>query len=93
MSASLLASLPFQPDHLDDLVWAIMHEVTRMVYRVNEDDVVRACNQVRTGWHCQAGRRGSAGGISGIIVRLSVCEPQVCQWDTESPHVISTNTF
>lgn len=35
-----------QPDKLSDLSWAIMHEVGRLIYRVAEDDVVRARNQV-----------------------------------------------
>lgn len=36
-----------KPDHLDDLAWAMMHETTRLVYRVAEDDVVRARNQIK----------------------------------------------
>ena len=36
----------FQPDGLDDLAWAIMHEVSKLCYRVSEADVTRACNQV-----------------------------------------------
>lgn len=35
-----------QPDCLDDLSYAIMQETTKLVYRVSEDDVTRACNQV-----------------------------------------------
>jgi len=31
----------------DDLAWAIMHEVTKLVYEVNEEDVVRARNQLK----------------------------------------------
>lgn len=33
----------------DDLCWAIMHEFTKLVYRVSEMDVTRAKNQVRLG--------------------------------------------
>jgi len=36
-----------QPDHLDDLAYVIMHEMARMIYRVDSDDVGRACNQVQ----------------------------------------------
>lgn len=35
-----------QPDCLDDLAWAIMHEISKLSYRVSEDDVTRARNQV-----------------------------------------------
>ncbi|KAJ6290400.1 hypothetical protein OIU78_026182 [Salix suchowensis] len=37
-----------KPDCLDDLAWAIMHETTKLCYRVSEADVTRACNQVVT---------------------------------------------
>eukprot|EP00271_Cylindrocystis_brebissonii_P014726 TRINITY_DN36202_c0_g1_i1.p1 TRINITY_DN36202_c0_g1~~TRINITY_DN36202_c0_g1_i1.p1 ORF type:complete len:516 (+),score=87.62 TRINITY_DN36202_c0_g1_i1:55-1548(+) len=36
-----------QPDHLDDLSYAIMHEMTKMVYQVKEEDVIRARNQLK----------------------------------------------
>ncbi len=36
-----------QPDHLEDLAYVIMHEMARMIYRVDSDDVGRACNQVQ----------------------------------------------
>ncbi|GJP59540.1 hypothetical protein CLOP_g12537 [Closterium sp. NIES-67] len=36
-----------KPDHLDDLAWAMMHEITRMVYRVSDDDVTRAGNALK----------------------------------------------
>lgn len=35
-------------DCLDDLSYAIMYETTKLAYRVSEDDVTRACNQVST---------------------------------------------
>lgn len=37
-----------QKDCLDDLSYAIMYETTKLAYRVSEDDVTRACNQVST---------------------------------------------
>ena len=46
-----LGAVGVQPDHLDDLAYAIMHEFTRMAYRVNEDDVTRARNQVGGNTH------------------------------------------
>ncbi|CAI5500115.1 unnamed protein product [Closterium sp. Naga37s-1] len=36
-----------KPDHLDDLAWAMMHEITRLVYRVSDDDVTRAGNALK----------------------------------------------
>ncbi|KAG5099388.1 hypothetical protein JHK82_044440 [Glycine max] len=33
-------------DCLDDLSYAIMYETTKLAYRVSEDDVTRACNQI-----------------------------------------------
>lgn len=36
----------FQPDCLDDLAYSIMYEITKLVYRVSEADVIRARNQV-----------------------------------------------
>ncbi|MCO5601444.1 hypothetical protein L7F22_055567 [Adiantum nelumboides] len=36
-----------KPDKLDDLSWAIMHEIGRLIYRVTEDDVIRARNQLK----------------------------------------------
>lgn len=36
-----------KPDKLSDLAWAIMHEFGRLIYRVSEDDVVRARNQLK----------------------------------------------
>lgn len=32
---------------IDDLAWAIMHEVTKLVYEVSEEDVSRARNQIK----------------------------------------------
>ncbi|KAJ8775099.1 hypothetical protein K2173_020103 [Erythroxylum novogranatense] len=37
-----------KPDVLDDLAWAIMHETTKLCYRVSEDDVTRARNQLKS---------------------------------------------
>lgn len=34
--------------HHDDLSWAIMHEMTKLVYEVSDEDVVRARNQLKT---------------------------------------------
>ncbi|KAJ8433220.1 hypothetical protein Cgig2_023172 [Carnegiea gigantea] len=36
------------PDCLDDLSYAIMHEVSKLSYRVTEDDVIRARNQLKS---------------------------------------------
>eukprot|EP00850_Spirogloea_muscicola_P005180 SM000023S07636 [mRNA] locus=s23:639245:642315:+ [translate_table: standard] len=36
------------PDKLDDLAWSIMHEVTRLIYRVSDEDVARARNQLKS---------------------------------------------
>ncbi|XAR51676.1 Ubiquinol--cytochrome-c reductase [Bertholletia excelsa] len=35
-------------DCLDDLAYAIMHEITKLCYRVSEADVTRACNQLKS---------------------------------------------
>ncbi|KAI4339672.1 hypothetical protein MLD38_024587 [Melastoma candidum] len=35
-------------DCLDDLAWAIMHETTKLAYRVSEEDVTRARNQLKS---------------------------------------------
>lgn len=37
-----------KPDCLDDLSYAIMHEVSKLSYRVTEDDVIRARNQLKS---------------------------------------------
>ncbi|XP_074279544.1 putative mitochondrial-processing peptidase subunit beta, mitochondrial [Silene latifolia] len=37
-----------KPDCLDDLAWAIMHEFSKLCYRVSDDDVTRACNQLKS---------------------------------------------
>ncbi|OAY82345.1 probable mitochondrial-processing peptidase subunit beta, mitochondrial [Ananas comosus] len=37
-----------KPDCLDDLAWAIMHEISKLSYRVSEDDVTRARNQLKS---------------------------------------------
>ncbi|KAH9568215.1 hypothetical protein CY35_03G066000 [Sphagnum magellanicum] len=37
-----------KPDHLEDLAYVIMHEMARMIYRVDSDDVGRACNQLKS---------------------------------------------
>lgn len=47
LSFYLLCGTIFQPDCVDDLAYAIMYEVTKLAYRVSEDDVTRARNQVK----------------------------------------------
>lgn len=37
-----------KPDKVNDLSWAIMHEIGRLIYRVTEDDVIRARNQLKS---------------------------------------------
>ncbi|KAL6551600.1 hypothetical protein OROGR_007754 [Orobanche gracilis] len=37
-----------KPDCLDDLAYAIMHEMTKLCYRVSETDVIRARNQLKS---------------------------------------------
>lgn len=37
-----------KPDSLDDLAWVIMHEISKLCYRVSEADVTRACNQLKS---------------------------------------------
>ncbi|KAK4477579.1 hypothetical protein RD792_016814 [Penstemon davidsonii] len=37
-----------KPDCVDDLAFAIMHEVTKLCYRVSEEDVIRARNQLKS---------------------------------------------
>ncbi|KAK7373565.1 hypothetical protein VNO80_06980 [Phaseolus coccineus] len=37
-----------KPDSLDDLSYAIMYNITKLAYRVSEDDVTRACNQLKS---------------------------------------------
>jgi processing peptidase subunit beta len=37
-----------KPDDLDDLAFAIMYEMTKLVYRVSEADVIRARNQLKS---------------------------------------------
>lgn len=37
-----------KPDCLDDLAWLIMNEVSKLSYRVSDDDVTRACNQLKS---------------------------------------------
>ncbi|KAI4328783.1 hypothetical protein L6164_021113 [Bauhinia variegata] len=37
-----------KPDCLDDLAYAIMYETTKLVYRVSDDDVTRARNQLKS---------------------------------------------
>ncbi|KAE8659487.1 putative mitochondrial-processing peptidase subunit beta [Hibiscus syriacus] len=37
-----------KPDCLDDLAFAIMHEITKLAYRVSEADVIRARNQLKS---------------------------------------------
>ncbi|KAK4270167.1 hypothetical protein QN277_023246 [Acacia crassicarpa] len=37
-----------KPDCLDDLAYAIMYETTKLAYRVSEDDVTRARNQLKS---------------------------------------------
>ena len=53
-----LANLVLQADCLDDLAFAIMHEMSKLSYRVTEEDVIRARNQVMfevvTGEHCHS---------------------------------------
>ena len=42
----MLHAIFLQADCLDDLSYAIMHEVTKLAFRVSDDDVTRARNQV-----------------------------------------------
>ncbi|GAB2232967.1 hypothetical protein Droror1_Dr00002180 [Drosera rotundifolia] len=37
-----------EPDCLDDLAWAIMHEISKLCYRVSDVDVTRARNQLKS---------------------------------------------
>ncbi|XP_021806378.1 probable mitochondrial-processing peptidase subunit beta, mitochondrial [Prunus avium] len=37
-----------KPDCLDDLAYSIMYEITKLVYRVSEADVIRARNQLKS---------------------------------------------
>lgn len=37
-----------KPDCLDDLSFAIMHEISKLSYRVSDNDVIRACNQLKS---------------------------------------------
>ncbi|KAG6492721.1 probable mitochondrial-processing peptidase subunit beta, mitochondrial [Zingiber officinale] len=37
-----------KPDCLDDLAYAIMHEISKLSYKVSEDDVTRARNQLKS---------------------------------------------
>ncbi|KAM7268291.1 hypothetical protein ACFE04_010457 [Oxalis oulophora] len=37
-----------KPDCVEDLAWAIMYEMTKLVYRVSEADVIRARNQLKS---------------------------------------------
>jgi len=37
-----------KPDCLDDLAWAIMHEICKLSYKVSEEDVTRARNQLKS---------------------------------------------
>lgn len=37
-----------KPDTLDDLCYVIMHEIGRLIYRVDSDDVARARNQLKS---------------------------------------------
>ncbi|KAI5665703.1 hypothetical protein M9H77_15556 [Catharanthus roseus] len=37
-----------KPDCLDDLAYAIMYEMSKLCYRVSEDDVIRAQNQLKS---------------------------------------------
>ncbi|KAI3817328.1 hypothetical protein L1987_11118 [Smallanthus sonchifolius] len=37
-----------KPDCLDDLAFAIMKEISKLCYRVNDDDVIRAQNQLKS---------------------------------------------
>ncbi|GAB4827370.1 hypothetical protein Ancab_034257 [Ancistrocladus abbreviatus] len=37
-----------KPDCLDDLAWAIMHEISKLCYRVSDPDVTRARNQLKS---------------------------------------------
>ncbi|KAJ0674334.1 putative peptidase M16, zinc-binding, metalloenzyme, LuxS/M16 peptidase [Helianthus annuus] len=37
-----------KPDCLDDLAFAIMQEISKLCYRVNDDDVIRAQNQLKS---------------------------------------------
>ncbi|KAK8943687.1 hypothetical protein KSP40_PGU005008 [Platanthera guangdongensis] len=37
-----------KPDCVDDLAWGIMHEISKLSYRVSEADVIRARNQLKS---------------------------------------------
>ncbi|KAL9246339.1 hypothetical protein vseg_019886 [Gypsophila vaccaria] len=37
-----------KPDCLDDLAYGIMHEISKLSYRVSDDDVIRARNQLKS---------------------------------------------
>ncbi|KAK1317020.1 hypothetical protein QJS10_CPA05g00947 [Acorus calamus] len=37
-----------KPDHLGDLSFAIMHAISKLSYRVSQDDVTHACNQLKS---------------------------------------------
>ncbi|VVB14592.1 unnamed protein product [Arabis nemorensis] len=41
-----------KPDCLEDLAYAIMYQVTKLAYRVSEDDVTRAQNQLKSSFLC-----------------------------------------
>jgi processing peptidase subunit beta len=37
-----------KPEYLDDLAYVIMYELSKLCYRVSEDNVTRACNQLKS---------------------------------------------
>ncbi|KAG9130104.1 hypothetical protein Leryth_012846 [Lithospermum erythrorhizon] len=37
-----------QPEYLDDLAYIIMNSLSKMCYRVSDEDVTRACNQLKS---------------------------------------------
>lgn len=49
-----------KPDCLDDLSYAIMHVISKLSYRVSDEDVIRACNQLKSSL------LGKSNGISGV---------------------------
>jgi hypothetical protein len=61
---SALIVIVVQGKTVDDLAWAIMHEFTKLVYRVSEIDVTRAKNQVRP---CFQRSSGSSIGLSAQL--------------------------
>ncbi|CAO2830228.1 unnamed protein product [Amaranthus hypochondriacus] len=53
-----------KPDGLDDLSYAIMHVISKLSYRVSDEDVIRARNQLKTSL------LGNSNGIGGVAEDL-----------------------